>query len=1225
MFDSSIGRIRLLGLLLIVAAAWVAIGPVGAQQTPQQSRLADKTLGEEEQIRQRSEWFFSSRREGVASNEEMWRLRLSAVEQTREALERQALRRTTGEESGQNVWVEMGPSPSRFGGWTFGNVSGRIQAIAADWEGGVLYVGATAGGVWKSINDGLSWTPLLDSAGSLSVGAISIDPDNPDVLWVGTGDNIVGCESYFGIGMLRSADGGATWELRNGSAGNTLEELAGFAGIAIDPRDTNRIVTGGKYRGCASGSQQTGGIFSTDDGGATWTERLADREIYEILRDPVVPDILWASTHRGPYKSVDNGVTWNQQHGDGLPTGQVGRNEIAISPTEPNTVYVLFDNPADQFWRTGNGGINWTMMNGDACEGQCWYNMTIRVDPFDRNIIYRGTVKIYKSLNAGLGWTQLTNNWGSTQQVHQDTHALLMHPTQPGTFYVAGDGGLWKSENGGSTFTNLNGNLNVTQFYAIDVDANDPGRICGGAQDNSSLATEGNVVWDLQAVTGDGFVCLIDPVDPDFAYITSYPSGGYPSVSRSAGGLFGNFFKITGSGSGVNAGDRSNWVTPYALDPSSPNILFLGTHRMYRSTNRGSFWTPVGPADLSGGGGATLTVIEVNRNFTSSVWTGSNAGKIWRSTNNGSDWGDISTGLPGRGINDIAGDPTDADRALAVVGGFNVEHLWEWTSETGWEPSGSNLPNVPANTVLMLTGTDILVGTDTGIFRSQDGGQTFLPFMAGLPQGVVVTDLKYNVLQNRVTAGTYARGAWQTTLGPPQPILLAEWVEQPMGELDGDADGKIEPGETWSVRPILRNAGGVTAADVTARLATSTPGVTILAPDSVGFGSLDPGSATPSLAAIRFTVDPSFACGNQIEFDLVDIVSTSPAESYDDQTDFFTAAVQTQTGDPIVTKLIDEDFESAPDGWTHEAITSSSGQCLFVTHLDEWNLATKDAAHGTSFHCGNGPGGSYGINHAWLYPSGKDSENGVGFVIPEEAFAARLRLVHWYDTTAGHDGGQVAIDVVEDDQDEFTTLDPVDDYPGTLAPGNCNLLGGRETFQGSSGGWVESFFDLTEYKGSRVYLAFIFGSDQDPATEEGWYIDEVEVEYQTEGPQVCDVTLWPGIVPDAQLELIDADTIEATWTDACNVGELPGQTYSIQAGDLDALFSNGTYTHAPVGGACDLTSSSSFTPGPGNEYYVIVPAAGGREGGAGSSSSGAERPQPGNVCGEQRVATCPSE
>jgi hypothetical protein len=370
-------------------------------------------------------------------------------------------------------------------------------------------------------------------------------------------------------------------------------------------------------------------------------------------------------------------------------------------------------------------------------------------------------------------------------------------------------------------------------------------------------------------------------------------------------------------------------------------------------------------------------------------------------------------------------------------------------------------------------------------------------------------------------------------------------------------------------------------------------------------------------------VDPSFDCGSEIVFDLVDITSATPAGIYDDQPGFFPALVRDQPGPPITTTLFDEDFDPAPpSGWDHEVV-SVFGSCTDVTYVDEWKLISKDAAHGTSYHCGNGPGDTYQTNYAWLHPFGKDSEGGAGIAIPEDAIGAALTIVHWYDTITGEDGAQVAVDAIKNGQDVYARLDPVGGYPGTLDMGGCNRLEGQPAFQGSSGGWITSVFDLSRFKGDQIYLTFIFASDQNDSGGEGWYIDEVTVEYQLAGEAVCDVAPWPGVVQTAQFNRLDADTIEATWTDSCNTDEFPDQTYSIQAGDLDTLIAAGTYTHAPVGDRCDLASPHTFTPGPDDEYYLVVPVADGREGGAGTDSAGTPRPQPGVVCGERREAACP--
>ncbi len=1220
----------LAGLVLIVAtvASIPLAKPLLAQQTgsqPQVSRV-DRTLGEEEQILLRREWFLSTRRAGADSDEALAALRKAGVQVTRDAIARQQGRRTDGTEAAVNFWVARG-TVSQFGGWAFGTIAGRTPSIAADWNTGTLYAATASGGLWKSINDGLSWTQLFDTAGTMTVGTVALDPNDADVVWAGTGENNQGCESYFGIGLLRSPDGGLTWETRNGSGANTLEELASFANVVVDPRNSSHIITGGRIRGCADGSSQNGGIYTSTDAGLNWTKRLADRQVYEIAQDPIVLDTYWAGTNAGVYKSTDNAVSWTLQTASGLPNGSPGRTEIAISPSDSNVVYALFSGGA-QFWRTLDGGATWTQMatGSDACDGQCTYNMVIRVHRTDPNTVYRGTVHVFKTTDGGLNWTDLSNNWGSSQKVHQDTHHLLMDPNNPDTFYVGCDGGIWKSIDGGASFLNRNGDMNTFQFYAIHTRAEDPDTICGGAQDNSSLARTTSDVWDLQTVTGDGFVCGFDPVDLNYAYITSYPSGGTPSLYRSTSGTLGSFSRKTGSGSGIISGDRINWVTPWLLDPTSPNTIYIGTHRMYRSDDRADNWTQVGPDDLTGGSGSLLS-LELNRSFPDVLYSGSASGKVWRTTDGGSNWTDITAGLPaGRSINDIAGDPTNPDRAFVVVGGFNTDHLWEWNLGVGWVARGvADLPNLPTNTVLLLDESDMIVGNDGGMFRSADGGLTFTPYMDGLPQGLVVTDLKYNNLQNIVTAGTYGRGAWQVDVDPVRPIVVFDSIELPMIEIDGDNDGMVEPGETWEVRPILRNGGGTTALGVLARLATSTPGIHVLEPQSDSFGDIDPGLAGSAVSGFQFTVDPTFPCADSIVFDIVDITSMNGSGVYADVLSAFTVQVVGQFGTPVPANLFVEDFDSGASDWSHEAIDPGIIQCYNFPFFDEWNLASKDAGHGTSYHLGNGPSGAYGRrNNAWLHYGGKDSLDGPGFDIPADAVSATLTVEHWYNTIANQDGGQVAIDAVLDGADNYTTITPNGGYPGGTLSGTCNALDGQEAFSGSSGGWVTHTFDLLQFKGKKVYLAFIFASDNGTTSvSEGWYVDQMSVDYSTPGSPQCDQILWPGSVANAQFNLTGPGTIEATWADSCNLGELPSQTYSIHAGDLNALHQSGSYTHAPVAGACNLTSPASFGTSVGSEYYLLSPNEGGREGGAGADSGGASRPQPNNVCGERREATCP--
>jgi hypothetical protein len=699
-------------------------------------------------------------------------------------------------------------------------------------------------------------------------------------------------------------------------------------------------------------------------------------------------------------------------------------------------------------------------------------------------------------------------------------------------------------------------------------------------------------------------VCHIDPLDPDTAYATSYP-GTFPSVYRSTTGLFGDYDVIT-DGHGISAGDNSNWVTPYLVHPTSPNILYLGTQRMYRSVNYGSSWTPQGPSDMSVGDGATLVSLEINRNFPTVVYAGTENGRVWRTENSGTVWSDISAGLPSRSVNDLASDPGETDRAFAVLGGFNVAHVWEWNRGTGWVARGGGLPNIPANAILMLSPNDILVGTDVGVFRSTDGAVTFEPFMDGLPLGAVVTDLKFNA-PDLVTAGTYGRGAWQVHVDAVAAMVSYDSLA-PLIEDDGDGDNKIEPGETWRVQPRLRNLGGQTALGVTARLATATPGVTIVEPAVGQYGDMAAGVTAGPATPLRFAVHPDFPCGNTITFDVLDISSTNAPGDHGDALSAFSVQVLDHDfgGGGGAAALMNETFDGGPAADFREQLVGAGVRSgLDPSPIAASRLVKDGEPRGASYRFG-GKGAETRGRQLWLHHGGTDSRGGTGMVIPREAQGVHLTLVHRYATGSG--AGRVVIDAVADGRDDYTALRTVDPRPHRTA-----------VFQGTSDGWVTSTFDLTRYRGRRVHLAFVYEGGTEVA--EGWTLDQVQVATLGPAAPVCHVTEWPASVPPTAIfRLVGAD-VEASWAPSCNVADI-GQSYSIHAGDLDLLQATGTFTHAPVDGACGLTSPATFTPGAGNQYYLVVPNVEGREGGHGAQSSGVARPQPSVVCGERREAVC---
>jgi hypothetical protein len=292
----------------------------------------------------------------------------------------------------------------------------------------------------------------------------------------------------------------------------------------------------------------------------------------------------------------------------------------------------------------------------------------------------------------------------------------------------------------------------------------------------------------------------------------------------------------------------------------------------------------------------TIKSIDINRNFPNVVYAGTEDGQVWRTENAGGIWSNLTSELlPPRAISDVTSDPANPDRAFAVHGGFGSARLWEWIDGEDWTARGAGLPNVPANSVLMLDDHDLIVGTDVGVFRSVDGGATFTPFMEGLPQGLVVTDLELD-LPDLVTAATYGRGAWQVHVDPVGPLVRFESVELPLAEADGDGDTNVEPGETWTIVPHLQNLGAQEALGVTARLATRTPGIAVLEPRVGQYGNLLPGETAAPAAPFLFTVDPSFPCGDSLVLDVVDVSSTNPPGTHEGAPGAFSVVVTGSIG-----------------------------------------------------------------------------------------------------------------------------------------------------------------------------------------------------------------------------------------------------------------------------------------------------------------------------------------
>jgi len=534
------------------------------------------------------------------------------------------------------------------------------------------------------------------------------------------------------------------------------------------------VVLAGGDRFCNPGPNGSpGGIFRSIDGGQTWSNVLSGA-VNDVFFAPGSNQVAYAASSAGLFQSVDAGATWTPINNGFTPEA---RNRLAIAPGDPSVLYAL---NTDELYRSTDGGANFSLRQDDACQGQCTYNLVTAVSPFDAAEVLVGTIRHAKSTEGGANLTVLTSGWGSGQAVHQDTHVLVYSVNQAGRFWVGTDGGLWRTDDGGSTYSNLNGNLNITQLYDVAIDPTDPTRVFGGAQDNSSLARlGGDMLWNVSRVTGDGFMNAVDPLDSTRVVQNGYPGNGFPRVHRSlSSGAVGTLQTLPNTGLVQDDGYR--FLTPMAIVAGAnglPSELFITGRNVFRAAidqpQNGFTWTRVSDASLP----ATLNAVYPFRDGgVLKTFVGSTNGRVFRCDNASvsCSFVEVTGSISGTGaITDFAVDPNQTQRAFVTRADFTGPRLY--VSENlgqNWAAVGAGLPEVPANAVAVdpwVSGR-IYVGTDLGVFVSVDNGANFTPFDAGMPIGAVITDLEIDDNPYALVAGSYGRGAWLHELVDPNRI-----------------------------------------------------------------------------------------------------------------------------------------------------------------------------------------------------------------------------------------------------------------------------------------------------------------------------------------------------------------------------------------------------------------------------------------------------------------------
>ena len=672
-------------------------------------------------------------------------------------------------------WTALGPE----------NTGGRITDLAYNPnQPSTIYVAAASGGIYKTINNGMSWQHIFKDSPVISIGDIALDPNNSMVLYAGTGEANASSYSFLGNGIWKSVDGGDNWE-------HSGLESSGYIGrIIVDYNNSDRVFVAACGTLFSSNSQR--GVYRTINGGAAWEQVLFltdSTAAVDLVQHPTDPNILYAAMWErtrglnyrksggetsGIWKTYDGGDTWNELE-NGLPFGEnVGRIGIDISVSNPNILYAFYDQhiSADQdysflgIYKTTNSGDSWYQTNDNSIRDMSsrfgWYFGQVRIDPENPDRVYALGVDLVRTENGGNNWEAIAGYWNSND-IHVDHHAMIIDPVT-GRILEGNDGGMYISNDYGDSWQHIN-NIPLTQFYAIEVDYQLPYRIYGGTQDNNTIRTLTGLVSDWAPILGgDGFYTLVDPENSDIIY---------------AEYQWGNLFKSTDGGFSMNNisdvwnDDRTNWSSPVVMDKNNTSTLYFGTYRVWKTENGGNNWLPISSDLTDGDDGSsyhTITTLALSEHNDQMVLAGTDDGHVHITTNGGANWQDVSDLLPKRWITRVAFDPFDEEKIYATLSGFrwdeSISHVY-MSDDLGnsWESISSNLPELPINCIVLDPEKEgnIYIGTDSGIFYSSNGGSNWEGWSHNMPR-VPVTDLKIHNPTRKLIAGTYGLSAFSLEL-----------------------------------------------------------------------------------------------------------------------------------------------------------------------------------------------------------------------------------------------------------------------------------------------------------------------------------------------------------------------------------------------------------------------------------------------------------------------------
>jgi len=710
----------------------------------------------------------------------------------------------------ENEEPTKGMTANAFKGLEFRSIgpalmSGRIADIAihpADFS--TWYVAVGSGGVWKTSNSGTTWKPIFDDEKSYSIGCVVLDPSNPEIVWVGTGENVGGRHVGFGDGVYRSNDGGANWKNMG------LKDSQHISEIIVDPNDSNTVYVASQGPLWSAGGER--GLFKTTDGGETWTNVLSEGEwtgVTDVVMDSRDPQVLYAATwqhHRtvaavidggpetGIYGTSDGGATWTRFK-NGLPKDNMGKIGLAISPQNPDVVYAVIelDNREGGTWRSTNRGASWEKRS-DAVSGGTGphYYQELEASPHAFDRIYIIDVRMQVSDDGGKTFRRVTET-----AKHSDNHALAFRPDDPDWLLAGTDGGLYETFDLAETWRFV-ANLPVTQFYKLALDDSHPFfNVYGGTQDNN---TQGgptrtanvngirNADWFI-TLWADGHQPAVEPGNPDIVY-SEWQNGNLVRTDRTTDGVV----YIQPQPEPGDPPERFNWDAPILISPHSPTRLFFASQRVWRSDNRGDAWQPVS-GDLTKNEDRILLPV-MGRQWSSTapwdlfamsnyntitslaespvqeglLWAGTDDGLLQVSADGGANWKAIPVGnLPGvpatAFVNDIKADLFEADSVYVCLdnhkyGDFtpylmkSTDRGASWTSIVGDIPDRHLVWRLVQDHVKK----DLLfAATEFGIFFTADDGGKWIKLEGGVPT-ISFRDLAIQRRENDLVGASFGRG-----------------------------------------------------------------------------------------------------------------------------------------------------------------------------------------------------------------------------------------------------------------------------------------------------------------------------------------------------------------------------------------------------------------------------------------------------------------------------------